>query len=265
MVDVKIDMTGWIMSEHGVPDSRLIVIGQTEDYVKPSGKRESRWICECNCDKHTIFAAVGHHIRKGLTKSCGCLKVEKTKESCKKYNVYKLDQEYGIGIASNCDEEFYFDLEDYDKIKQYCWCKDPIGYMKTRTPENKWIHMHRLITNNQYELVDHINHNQLDNRKSNLRDASRQINTLNRPDVISTNTSGFTGVYFHTSNKKWVANLSTNNKTYYLGSFADKNDAIKARLEAEKKYFGEFAPQRHLFEEYGIEDIVEEDEINGNN
>ena len=43
-----------------------------------------------------------------------------------------------------------------------------------------------------------------------------------------------------------------NNKTKYLGSFKNKEGAIKARLEAEAKYFGEFAPQRHLFEQYGI-------------
>ena len=39
-----------------------------------------------------------------------------------------------------------------------------------------------------------------------------------------------------------------NNKTKYLGSFKNKEGAIKARLEAEAKYFGEFAPQKHLFE-----------------
>jgi len=38
----------------------------------------------------------------------------------------------------------------------------------------------------------------------------------------------------------------------YIGLFDNKDDAIKARLKAEKKYFGEFAPQRHLFEQYEI-------------
>lgn len=39
-----------------------------------------------------------------------------------------------------------------------------------------------------------------------------------------------------------------------LSRFVNKEDAIRARLRAERQYFGEFAPQRHLFEEYGIED-----------
>jgi hypothetical protein len=37
-----------------------------------------------------------------------------------------------------------------------------------------------------------------------------------------------------------------------LGYFINKDDAIKTRLSAEAKYYGEFAPQKHLFEEYGV-------------
>ena len=256
MIKVKIDMTGWVMSEHGIPDSRLTVIRQVDDHVKPNGKHEAKWLCRCNCEKHTVFEVLGYSIKDGSIKSCGCLKIERTKECCKKYNTYKFDKAYGIGIASNCDEEFYFDLEDYDKIKQYCWYKDTTGYMKTRTPENKWIHMHRLITDNKYELVDHINHNQLDNRKCNLRDATKRVNILNRLDVISTNKSRFTGVYWDNTRQRWVANICVGNKNYYLGSFINKEDAIITRLKAEKEHFGDFAPQRHLFEEYGV--VIEE-------
>ena len=53
---------------------------------------------------------------------------------------------------------------------------------------------------------------------------------------------------------KCISNICVNNKTKYLGTFIDKKDAIKCRLKAEKLYFKEFAPQRHLFKEYGIED-----------
>ena len=90
MVKVKEDMTGWKMWEHGVPDSRLTVIRQTEDYIKPNGKHEAKWLCECSCENHTRIEAVGSHIRDGSTKSCGCLKAEKIIESCKKYNQYDL-------------------------------------------------------------------------------------------------------------------------------------------------------------------------------
>lgn len=77
MVNVKEDMTGWEMCEHGVPDSRLTVIKQTEDYIEKSGKHRARWMCECSCKEKNIVAVIGRHLRKGLVKSCGCLKREK--------------------------------------------------------------------------------------------------------------------------------------------------------------------------------------------
>jgi hypothetical protein len=52
MVKVKEDMTGWKMWEHGVPDSRLIVIQQVEDYVDNNGNRQAQWLCECACEEH---------------------------------------------------------------------------------------------------------------------------------------------------------------------------------------------------------------------
>lgn len=60
-----IDMTNWVMSEHGVPDSRLTII-------KYLGK--GCWQCKCNCGK--TVEALGTNIRKGYTKSCGCLQKE---------------------------------------------------------------------------------------------------------------------------------------------------------------------------------------------
>ena len=60
------------------------------------------------------------------------------------------------------------------------------------------------------------------------------------------------GVVYDRNREKWMARIVLNKKDIYLGRYSNKEDAIKARLEAEIKYFGEFAPQRHLFEQYGI-------------
>ena len=54
MLKVKIDMTGWIMSEHGVADSRLTVLCQSEDHITPRGQRRAMWLCECECGKRII-------------------------------------------------------------------------------------------------------------------------------------------------------------------------------------------------------------------
>ena len=51
---------------------------------------------------------------------------------------------------------------------------------------------------------------------------------------------------------KWIADIRIDKKTKHIGVYLNKEDAIRARLNAENKYFGNFAPQRHLFEQYGI-------------
>lgn len=74
MVKVKEDMTGWKMWEHGVPDSRLTVIKQVDDYIEKNGSRRAQYLCECNCGCGQPVIALAKEIKSGHTKSCGCLK-----------------------------------------------------------------------------------------------------------------------------------------------------------------------------------------------
>lgn len=240
-------MTGWIMSEHGVPDSRLIVIKQVDDYVKPNGKREAQWLCECNCEERNTIVSVGGSIRNGHTKSCGCLNADVNKANFKKYNVYDLSGEYGIIWSSNTNEEIYFDLEDAEKILKYCWSVDSTGYPSAGIG-GKMVRLHVLLG---FKWHDHHNRNKLDNRKENLVKCTRQDNARNT-SLQSNNTSGISGVYKSKKDNRWVAQITLEHKTKHVGMFKDKEDAIRARLQAEAKYYGDFAPQRHLFEQYEI-------------
>ena len=71
----SIDMTGWVMKEHGVPESRFTVL--YKDTTKPSGSgHHTFWICECSCNNHTIKSIDGCALRSGHIKSCGCLSKE---------------------------------------------------------------------------------------------------------------------------------------------------------------------------------------------
>jgi hypothetical protein len=166
-------------------------------------------------------------------------------------NKFNLDGEYGIGYTSK-GEEFYFDLEDYDKIKDYTWYITRKGYVSTTDKiTHKKFFMHNLVMNTPPQNLDHENRKRNDNRKFNLRFTTFSQNASNitrRKD----NTSGVTGVTFHQN--KWQARIQVNEKRISLGCYDNKDDAIKARLLGEIKYFGEFAPQKHLFEKYNIED-----------
>lgn len=72
-----IDMTGWVMYEHGVSDSRLTVIKRVDDYIRPDGYHTSQWLCECSCKNHNHIITTGEAIRSGHTLSCGCLNKER--------------------------------------------------------------------------------------------------------------------------------------------------------------------------------------------
>lgn len=66
------------------------------------------------------------------------------------------------------------------------------------------------------------------------------------------NTSGVIGVCMPSKQKQWLATICVNKKNVCLGYFDNKEEAIKARLQAEYKYYGKFAKQAYLFEQYGI-------------
>lgn len=258
-----IDMTDWVMSEHGVSDSKLTVIGRADDYIRKDNKGNIvRWWCRCNCGNPELVLAFGQDLRRGHTLSCGCIQEKRTSVANKKYNKYDLSGEYGIGWTTNTNKEFYFDLEDYDKIKDYCWMTGISGTGYTSlvaydSDSKKQIKMAWLFG---FKGFDHIDRNPLNNRRSNFRPATNSENSRNS-SLSSRNTSGIIGVSWIKDKQEWLAQIGFNNTNHRIGSFVVKEDAIRARLEAEAKYHGDFAPQRHLFEQYGIH-LTQQNDLN---
>lgn len=244
MVKVKEDLTGKIFG-------RLTVVKQVEDYILPCGKHHARWLCRCSCIDQKEVVVWGASLRRGDTTSCGCLGRENQIQSCKKYNEYRIEGDIVIGLTTNTNKEFYVDLKNFDKIKDYCWYeqKGGAGSLKTHIPKSqKIISMHQMLGFKNY---DHIDRNELNNLESNLRPATYQENARNH-SLLSNNTSGFTGVSWDKKMSKWRSYIVINKQQIHLGLYINKEDAVIARLKAEAKYYGEFAPQRHLFDEYGI-------------
>lgn len=128
------------------------------------------------------------------------------------------------------------DLEDIDKIKNIKWGLNNEGYCKN----NKIGMLHRFIMNCPDNMVvDHINHDKLDNRKCNLRICTKQQNNLNI-NVRSNNTSSCTGVSWNKKCNKWRAYIFLNRKQLESKLFNNFDDAVRFRKNLEIKYFGEF-------------------------
>ena len=84
-------------------------------------------------------------------------------------------------------------------------------------------------------VIDHINHNSMDNRIENLRDVSHHTNIKNA-SLRANNKSGVNGVHFNKKAGKWEAQIRDNYKIVCLGRFDCHDDAAKARKEADAKY-----------------------------
>jgi hypothetical protein len=142
------------------------------------------------------------------------------------------------------------DPDDYYRLCNDKWFATKNGatfYAKrhTRKKDNSKhssICMHRIIMNAPDHLVvDHINYNGLDNRKANLRLATRRQNSIHVIRTMKPGSSKFKGVSRHTGKNKWGAQITSHGKTTFLGYFEDEIEAAKVYDEAAKKFHGEFA------------------------
>jgi hypothetical protein len=140
------------------------------------------------------------------------------------------------------------DPQDYEVLSQSKWCaaKDYDTFYAIRYARigNKrtTIKMHRVIMNaKSNDIVDHRNHEGLDNRKTNLRIATAAENNANSKRGMNRGTSRYKGVCRDEKCGKWRAGISYQGQHIHLGMFDDEIEAAKAYDEAAKKYHGEFS------------------------
>lgn len=137
------------------------------------------------------------------------------------------------------------DSEDHPKLAQYRWGlaggSKQDGYYAARTEAGQTIYLHRQVMGaKKGQEVDHINGNRLDARKKNLRFVTSTQNKWNMR-LRKDNRHGCKGLRWREDVKSWRVNVKVEGKEIQIGYFKRKRDAIKARREAEKKYYGEYA------------------------
>lgn len=222
---------------------RLTVLN--EDFIDK--KHCIHWLCQCDCGRITSVRT--DQLTSGRTKSCGCLAIEKAKESSlensnkqRAKNIYE-EQSNGTIFLYNKDKSDYtiIDKNAESFVKNFYWSKDSNGYWRTQVKNNQGIfYLHSFIYINVYgnkikqnEIVDHSDRNKSNNLISNLRPATKQENSFN---VEKKNTT------YKKSWNKYIAQISYSGKYYYLGGYNTEEEANKIYQYVNKILFGIYSP-----------------------
>lgn len=137
------------------------------------------------------------------------------------------------------------DDEDFEFLSQWQWSQHNSGtkiYARREEYINgkrKRIYMHREILKG-FPLIDHKNGDGLDNRKENLRSATKSQNASN--SYKSFGKTKIRGVHWNKQNQNWRVRIRVNKKIIEVGSFKELEDALNASVSAYRKYLGEFSP-----------------------
>lgn len=136
------------------------------------------------------------------------------------------------------------DDEDFEAINILNWNANfqHTTWYARAWKDGKRLLMHRYImgVTDPKILVDHENHDGLDNRRQNLRAASKADNCRNKSHRKGTS-SKYHGVCWHKATSKWIVKICVDYTEIHLGIFDKEEDAALAYNVAALKYFGKFA------------------------
>ena len=138
------------------------------------------------------------------------------------------------------------DLDDIEKCISHKWHLKRTEWNTDYVKDSNNVLLHRFVLNltDDNFVIDHINHNGLDNRKCNLRICNTQQNAMNKI-TPKNNTSGHIGVSFDKTRNKWMAYIKLNGRMKNLGRYNSYEEAVAARENAEELYFKEYRLQRN--------------------
>lgn len=199
--------------------NKLTVLNKTDKRTK-----EGSIIYKCKCECGNITFATSRDLKSGHKKSCGCIKTKNFKAEKKDLTGKKFGKLTAIKcIGKGTDRSYLWECK--------CDCGKTLNVMSTsllsgNTKSCGCLSRKKIIEESKKNYIANTNvsiiKSLMDNSKSKITK------------------SGVKGVGWDKRRKKWRAYIGFKNKSYHLGYFDSKEDAIKVRKTAEKKLFGEF-------------------------
>lgn len=231
----------------GIVFGRLTVVEEARLPVGNSTKRAMLCRCECGQQKTVLL----EHLRSGASRSCGCARRGVQAEDVARLIPGEVPL-YGKRARGRVA---IVDIEDYGLVMQHRWHvleHDPVApgrrahgpyavYDSRQGGIRVAVYMHQLIAGHPRSgRIDHIDGNGLNNRRSNLRPASKQQNGANARKNPG-KSSAYKGVFWDHRRSRWVATIMVDGRTQRLGRFGDEQDAAHAYDAAARASFADFA------------------------
>lgn len=201
------------------------VIGKLTVLDRKRERKRTYCYCKCECGSKVWI----RQDSLKTTRSCGCLAKETQFES----NDLK-DKRFGRLIAIRSTDkrapngsliwECRCDCGNLKEVSSYNLERGGVSSCGCLASE---VHSKSIKKAIEIHLLEHIVE-------------GTNIPVISSANLLSTNTSGYKGVSFHNKRRKWVAQISFKGRAYNLGRYEKKEDAIKARKEAEEKYHNNF-------------------------
>lgn len=213
---------GKVKDMTGKKFGRLTVLGPAP---RPENSKSTHqfWLCLCDCRNQTVVD--GGELRKGRTKSCGCLRKEAiTKHGLHNTRLYRIYYSM-INRCYNPNNKAY----KYYGLRCITISPEFLG-------ENGFRHFAEWALKNGYNdslTLDRINPNG-NYEISNLRWTTNSTQVFNRR--LRSNKTGHKGIRKAQSGK-YQARISKNNKQYNLGTFSTIEEAVEARQKAERELY----------------------------
>jgi hypothetical protein len=212
--------------------------------AESASRKAGRIFYKCLCDCGNVIETRKDALTRGRTKSCGNCP-NKAEHLPNGITVLTLERKDGTTVSC------FLDTVDYPRVKNHRWhvSRDERLEKNRRWPpyvqtnvliagKKNMLRMHELLFG---KGADHRNHNGLDNRRENLREADTQKNNWNLGKSKAAKSSIYKGVSWHKQCQKWSASIHLNDKKTHLGLFDSEVEAALAYDAEARRRFGKFA------------------------